>query len=90
MRPKAEIVTFKAEPALVEALRGVANRSEFIRNALLAALENTCPLCRGSGALSPRQREHWEAFARNHTVEECTHCHELHVVCRKRPTRKRK
>lgn len=78
---KAEIITFKADESLLAALRGVPNRSEFIRTALLRALENVCPLCGGTGALTPKQREHWEKFARHHAVEECDECHEFHLVC---------
>lgn len=79
--PKAEIITFKADASLLKALRGVSNRSEFIRTALLRALENVCPLCGGTGALTPRQREHWEKFTQHHTLAECEDCHELHLVC---------
>ncbi len=78
---KQAIVTFKAEPSLVEALRGVPNRSAFIRSAVLAALENTCPLCNGAGILTPEQKAHWEAFAVDHSVTECRDCHEWHLVC---------
>ncbi|NOX57593.1 MAG: CopG family transcriptional regulator [Planctomycetes bacterium] len=78
---KPAIVTFKAEPSLVEALRGVPNRSAFIRAAVLAALENTCPLCGGAGILTAEQKEHWNAFAVDHTVSECGDCHEWHLVC---------
>ena len=35
---KQQIVTFKAEEALVEAMEDIPNRSEFIRSAILAAL----------------------------------------------------
>lgn len=82
MRAKHEIITFKAEPSLREALRGIRNRSEFIRSALLAALNNTCPLCRGVGLLTPDQRRHWEAFATRHAIRECDDCHAVHLVCR--------
>lgn len=80
-RQKSEIVSFKAEAALLEALRGLPNRSEFIRAALVAALDGACPLCKGTGILSPAQRTHWELFARDHQVRECADCHELHLVC---------
>ena len=46
-RKTPSIVTFKADESLLEALRGIENRSEFIRTALLAALENICPVCKG-------------------------------------------
>ena len=45
---KQQIVTFKAEDALVKAMEDIPNRSEFIRSAILAALVVTCL---GLGAL---------------------------------------
>ena len=81
MNRKSEIITFKADEALVQALDGVANRSQFIRDAVLAALENACPLCGGSGILSANQKRHWGRFARDHSVRKCKTCHELHLVC---------
>lgn len=81
-RQKSDIITFKASEGLVEALSRVPNRSEFIRSALLAALENTCPLCQGAGFLSPQQRNHLTEFMGDHQIEECTDCHEVHLVCK--------
>lgn len=75
------IVTFKADASLVEALRAVPNRSAFIRAAILAALENQCPLCAGTGILSLEQKRHWSKFAEDHAVRECDECHEWHLVC---------
>jgi len=86
---KQSIVTFKADAALIEAMRGVPNRSAFIRAAVLAALDSSCPLCNGTGILTPNQKKHWLEFTQDHLVRECADCHELHLVCRKRP-RKRK
>jgi len=83
--PKHTVVTFKVDASLMEALRGIANRSLFIRSAILAALENTCPLCQGSGILSPQQRGHWESFSTDHALEECDKCHEWHLVCSHTP-----
>ena len=79
---KAQIVTFKADESLLGALAGVENRSEFIRTALLAALENICPVCRGRGILTPNQKAHWQSFAIDHGLEECDDCHEFKLVCR--------
>jgi len=76
-----EVITFKADPSLAKAMRGIPNRSEFIRNAVLAAMENVCPLCLGTGILSADQRRHWEDFAENHTVEQCRECNGMHIVC---------
>ena len=49
MKKKTDIITFKVDATLLEALRGIENRSEFIRSAILSALDNVCPLCRGTG-----------------------------------------
>lgn len=78
---KRQIVTFKADASLTEAMRGIPNRSEFIRAAILNALENTCPLCRGTGMLTPEQLEHWQGFAADHTVARCAKCSATHLVC---------
>jgi len=87
-KTRSEIVTFKVDASLLAAMKGVANRSEFIRGAILAALDSACPLCVGTGILSPRQKEHWEEFSRSHAVVECDECHEKRLVCsRVRPSR---
>jgi hypothetical protein len=82
---KDEIVTFKADASLLDALRGVPNRSEFIRSAVLAALDSTCPLCKGTGNLTPHQRSHWQVLTDDHSLEECNNCHEYHLVCSHQP-----
>ncbi len=87
-KSQPQIVTFKADPTLLEAMKGVPNRSEFIRSALLAALQNVCPLCKGTGILTPNQKRHWEAFAVDHNVRECDDCHEFSLVCAHKPRRK--
>lgn len=80
-KPKQEIITFKADSSMLEALRGIPNRSEFIRSAVLEALHSLCPLCNGTGILTANQQNHWDAFTESHTIQECGDCHELHVTC---------
>lgn len=80
-KQKETVVTFKADTSLLEALRGVSNRSEFIRSAILTALNSFCPLCGGTGVLTPNQQRHWHEFARHHPWRECEDCHEVHLVC---------
>ncbi|MDP8239682.1 MAG: hypothetical protein P9X24_11385 [Candidatus Hatepunaea meridiana] len=80
-KKKQEIITFKVDEALSEVLKSVPNRSEFIRAAILTAMDNICPLCMGSGILTPDQRKHWENFTDSHTLEECENCHAFHLVC---------
>ena len=79
--PKQEIVTFKVDSSLLDLLRDLPNRSEFIRHAILNALEYVCPLCQGSGVLSPCQKKHWNSFSADHQLAECDDCHEIHLVC---------
>jgi hypothetical protein len=78
---KHDIITFKVDEPLRRALDGVPNRSEFIRSAVLAAIDGTCPLCKGTGILTPDQRRHWNAFAKSHSLEQCADCHAVHLVC---------
>jgi len=81
MPAEHEVITFKADRELLDAMKGIANRSAFIRQAILAALDSTCPVCSGTGVLTPSQRSHWEEFAKNHHIEQCDTCSEVHIVC---------
>ncbi len=81
MSAKQSVISLKVDEALLEALRPVPNRSEFIRDAILAALDSACPLCGGTGILSAGQKEHWQRFARTHRLTECGDCHEVHLTC---------
>ncbi len=80
-RDKYEIITFKVPESLKEAMQGIPNRSDFIRTAILAALDSVCPLCKGSGILLPNQKEHWDRFTRDHSVAQCEECNAVHLVC---------
>ncbi len=80
-RKKQDVITFKVDRPLREALNGISNRSEFIRAAILAAIDSACPLCKGTGILTPDQRRHWQQFAKSHWFRECGDCHAVHLVC---------
>ena len=88
MKQKREIITFKADQSLLEALDGVPNRSEFIRTALLNALENTCPVCKGTGILTPNQKRHWQEFSETHSLGKCSQCEEVYLICESGPEAK--
>lgn len=81
---KEDVITFKVDESLSRAMGGIPNRSEFIRSAILAALESTCPLCSGTGIMTPDQRRHWADLAKSHTIGECKECHAVHIVCTSR------
>lgn len=74
-------VTFKVDENLMEAIKEIPNRSEFIRAAVLSALDNTCPLCSGTGTLTPGQKQHWETFSADHKMGKCGACNEQFVIC---------
>lgn len=78
---KEEIITFKVDESLAQELKLIPNRSQFIRTALLQALKNECPVCHGTGTLTPNQKRHWDEFARTHHVVECTDCNETYIAC---------
>jgi hypothetical protein len=80
-RQKENVITFKADASLLDALKSVRNRSEFIRSAILAALDSYCPLCGGSGVLTPNQKRHWAEFVQHHPLRECDECHEVRLIC---------
>jgi hypothetical protein len=84
-KEKVDIITFKVPESLREAMRGIPNRSEFIRTAVVAALDSVCPLCKGTGVIMPSQRPHWDLFVSHHHFEECGTCNAVHVVCDHNP-----
>jgi hypothetical protein len=85
-----EIITFKVDSTMQEAMKDIPNRSDFIRSAVLAALDNTCPLCKGSGELMPNQKKHWNSFMSAHRQENCEKCNAIRFVCEKPPKRKKR
>jgi uncharacterized protein YbaR (Trm112 family) len=85
MKRKEEIVTFKVDHALSETLARMPNKSEFIRLAVLRALETCCPLCNGTGTLSVNQMRHWREFLGRHEIVRCEECRETYIACESMP-----
>ncbi len=81
VRNKEEVFSFKVGKALAGVIRRLPNRSEFFRAAILSALEHACPLCQGTGILTPEQKKHWDAFARDHAVSHCRDCNAVYLTC---------
>ena len=81
MKKKQEIITFKVDDELMQAIKGVPNRSQFIRSALIQALGSVCPLCNGTGMLTKNQKNHWDDFSEAHSLETCGECNERMIVC---------
>ena len=80
-------MSFKANKSLRRKLESLSNRSEFIRNALLVALKNTCEFCGGSGIIGAEKRRHWLEFSGKHTMKECDDCDESKMECRTQKNR---
>lgn len=78
---KQGVVTFKVDENLMEVIKSIPNRSEFIRNAIISALGSICPLCSGTGILTPNQKQHWDEFSADHQVRTCGDCQERYLVC---------
>jgi uncharacterized protein YcaQ len=81
MERKHEVITFKVDKDLAKRMKGLPNRSEFIRNALLQALQNVCPICAGTGVLTPAQAASWGEFSKNHHLEVLQGTGEVTIVC---------
>ncbi len=85
---KPEVITFKVDEALSRLIHRIPNRSQFIRNAVLSALEGLCPLCQGTGILSTDQKDHWLRFAEHHRLRECPDCEAVYMECEYEPGKK--
>jgi len=78
---KEQTITFKVNKELQEILNRIPNKSEFIREAILEAVGNKCPLCGGSGVLHESQKKHWDEFLEHHSIEKCEACDQIHIRC---------
>jgi len=79
---KQSVITFKADEEMCSMLERIPNKSEFIRAAVLAALDESCPFCGGTGTLNPHQRKHWASFLKEHKLEHCKECNGIKILCR--------
>jgi hypothetical protein len=71
---KKQIVAFKVEDELAEFLDRLPNKSEFIRRAILAQFNMTCPLCTGSGVVAAGVHTHFEEVIEHHSSRPCEKC----------------
>lgn len=78
---RERIITFKTDEEMADRLDRIANKSEFIRRAILTALGQDCPLCQGTGSLNSEQRRHWQHFLTTHTLTHCEQCNAVHFIC---------
>lgn len=67
-------VAFKVESELAMLLDRLPNKSEFIRQAILASFSSACPLCNGEGAVSATIAEHYKPILKDYRFFECRTC----------------
>lgn len=82
MAKAKEVLTFKIDGSVVKALKGIENRSEFIRSAIAAALESACPFCAGSGILTSHKKKHWDQMVKRHKLSICKKCDTPVLECK--------
>ncbi len=78
-----EVITFKMDKSLKQLMKGIQNRSEFIRTAILNALESVCPFCKGTGVLTPHRKKHLNELTKKHGRQTCHECDEVVVGYKK-------
>ncbi len=71
---KSQIVAFKVDDDLANFLDKLPNKSEFIRRAILAQFNMTCPLCTGSGVVPSGLHHHFEHVIEDHSTRPCEKC----------------
>jgi hypothetical protein len=71
---KSEIVAFKVEEELAEFLNRLPNKSDFIRNAILAQFSMTCPLCTGTGVVPRGVHDHYKPLVGASAHKPCEKC----------------
>jgi hypothetical protein len=71
---KSQIVAFKVEDELAAFLDKLPNKSEFIRRAILAQFNMTCPLCTGSGVVPSGIHHHFSEVIERQSARPCEKC----------------
>lgn len=71
---KSQIVAFKVDADLADFLDRLPNKSEFIRKAILAQFNMTCPLCTGSGVVPAGIHDHFDHVIEHHSARPCEKC----------------
>ncbi len=71
---KSQIVAFKVDDDLAKFLDNLPNKSEFIRRAILAQFNMTCPLCTGSGVVPSGLHHHFEHVIEHNSTRPCEKC----------------
>jgi hypothetical protein len=71
---KSRTVAVKVEEEVADFLDRLPNKSDFIRQAILAQFRMACPLCTGSGTVPRGLGGHYGPVVRKHRVKKCEKC----------------
>jgi hypothetical protein len=71
---KSRTVAVKVEAEVADFLDRLPNKSDFIRQAILAQFRMACPLCSGSGVVPRGLGDHFAPVVRRHRVRKCEKC----------------
>jgi hypothetical protein len=71
---KSEVVAFKVEKELADLLNKLKNKSDFIRQAIVAQLGMACPLCKGRGIVSRGVHDYYTPLLNKMGQAHCDAC----------------
>ena len=72
--PKTEVVAFKVEEELADFLNKLPNKSEFIRKAIAAQMNMSCPMCGGAGQVTRWTHDHYAQLLDRLHRQNCDAC----------------
>ena len=58
---KTKVICYRADEEQADFLNRLPNKTEYIRQAIAAAIKQPCPLCQGLGAVSHETLERFKA-----------------------------
>jgi hypothetical protein len=73
-RGSSRVFAFRADPEMVKLLSAMPNASDFIRKAISRSIEEPCPVCVGSGLVSPGFRDQLERLGGHFLLRRCSCC----------------
>jgi len=77
---KSRTVAVKVEAELADFLARLPNKSEFIRQAILAQFGTACPLCSGTGQVASALGAHYAPILEKHRERACLNCHRAEPI----------
>ncbi|MSR55950.1 MAG: hypothetical protein EXS09_22155 [Gemmataceae bacterium] len=77
---KSRTVAVKVEAELADFLARLPNKSEFIRQAILAQFGTACPLCLGAGQVASALGAHYSPILEKHREKACQKCRKIESI----------